>query len=447
MTGSTITTRSEPASAPVGAGGLDEDADQPQKANVAVLALLTVAHTVVDAYATTVPALLPFWQQRFDLTYGLAGLITAMSNVTSSVAQPIVGMITDRGRDPRWIALACLVAALGVSATGLAHQYGLFLVLVVVGGLGVSAFHPQGYKLTGLYAGRSQGTATSWFLVGGNVGVALGPPIGAAVVLRLGLEGTVWLAIPGVAFATLIWWLLPRWAQRRTRVARATALPAQGGAPAPDQRQDRELAAAAAVRRLSLHRRTVAIGVLIALVAVRATVSSSLISFVPLYLVRVAGAGEERASQVLAGMLLVGAVATLGGGYVADRWGRTRTLAASLVVVPPLLLAFLALPATSLPAIAALIAAGAMITATFSITVVLAQELWYERRALASGVIVGLAFGLGGLLVPAVGKIADVWDLATALKVVAALPLVAIALVFALGLILNQRHVPLQATT
>src|SRR5438067_11533883 len=136
------------------------------RANVPLLVLLTLSHTIVDAYATTVPALLPFWQARFDLTYGLSGLITGISNVTSSVAQPLVGVLTDRGRNPRWIVLACLVAAAGISATGLVHAYPLFLALVVVGGLGVSGFHPQGYKLTGIYAGKRQALATSWFLVG-----------------------------------------------------------------------------------------------------------------------------------------------------------------------------------------------------------------------------------------------------------------------------------------
>ena len=94
-----------------------------------LLVLVTVAHLVVDACATTVPALLPFWQVRFGLTYGLAGLITAVANLTSSVAQPVVGLLTDRGRDARWIALAVAVAAVGAGLTGVAPQYGIFLGL------------------------------------------------------------------------------------------------------------------------------------------------------------------------------------------------------------------------------------------------------------------------------------------------------------------------------
>jgi FSR family fosmidomycin resistance protein-like MFS transporter len=396
-------------------------------ANVRMLALLTLAHVVVDTYATTVPSLLPFWQQRFALSYGLAGLITGIANVTSSVAQPLVGILTDRGRDPRWIAAACLVAATGVAATGLAPAFPIFLALVVTGGLGVSAFHPQGYKQVGQHAGHSQAAATSWFLVGGNVGVALGPLLGTAVVVHFGLGGTTLLLVPGLAFAALMWWLVPRWSRQAAAGAAARG---------PAARSDGAPGDVPAVAVLALRRRNVAIAVLVLIVAVRTIVSSSLISFVPLYFVRVAGADETVASRMLAGVLLAGAVATVAGGYLADRVGRMRVLALSLVPVPLLLIAFLRLPAGSPASTAALWLVGALITASFSITVVLAQELWYERRALASGLIVGSAFGVGGLLVPAVGSAADAWGLPAALHLLAVLPVLALALTGLLAAVL-----------
>ena len=405
--------------------------------NVRLLALLTLAHVVVDAYATTVPALLPFWQERFALSYALAGLIRAISDVTSSVAQPLVGILTDRGRDQRWIAVACLLTAVGVSLTGLAPGYGVFLASVVAGGLGVSAFHPQGYKLIALYAGNNPAVATSWFLVGGNVGVALGPLIGTAMALRFGVGGTGLLLVPGVIFAATMWWLLPRWS------AEAREHPGAGSPELDDGRakhmRSRQAGATAStlVAGFGINRRVWAVVVLVLFVALRSTISSSLISFVPLYYVRIAGTGEDVASLMLAGMLLTGAVATVAGGYLSDRFGRLRILTLSLVPVPPLILAFLWLPPNSPLAAAALWSVGALITGTFAITVVLAQELWYERRALASGLIVGSAFGMGGLLVPLVGRAADLWGLPAALQLLAALPVAALALLAVFGAILS----------
>lgn len=392
--------------------------------NVRLLALLTLAHVVVDAYASAVPALLPFWQERFGLSYALAGLIRAISDVTSSVAQPLVGVLTDRGRNPRWIAVACLLAALGVSATGLAPAFPLFMCCVVLGGLGVSGFHPQGYKLVGLHSGRSQATATSWFLVGGNLGVAIGPLMGTGVVLAFGVGGTAALFIPGAIFAAAMWWLLPAWSRTREQTAAEVA-----AARAAVQKED-------PVRRLASRRRLAAVVILVLFVALRSTVTSALVAFVPLYYVRVAGVGEGAASQVLAGVLLAGAVSTIAGGYLADRFGRMKLLAASLTPVPILLLLFVSAPPGSAHGTAALWAVSALVTGTFSVTVVLAQELWHERRALASGLVVGSAFGMGGLLVPLVGAVADRWGLPAAFHAVAVIPLVALGLLAVLAAIL-----------
>ena len=393
--------------------------------NVRLLALLTLAHVVVDAYASAVPALLPFWQERFGLSYALAGLIRAISDVTSSVAQPLVGILTDRGRNPRWVAAACLLAALGVSATGLAPAFPLFLVCVVAGGLGVSGFHPQGYKLVGLHSGRSQATATSWFLVGGNLGVAIGPLLGTGAVLAFGIGGTGALLIPGVVFAAALWWLVPAWSREREQSAAEVAADRAAKAQEADP-----------VRALARRRRVAAVLVLVVFVALRSTVTSALVAFVPLYYVRVAGVGEGVASQVLAGVLLAGAASTLAGGYLADRLGRMKVLAASLLPVPALLAFFVSATPGSAAGTAALWAVSALITGTFSVTVVLAQELWHERRALASGLVVGSAFGMGGLLVPLVGAVADGWGLPAAFQAAAVIPVVALGLLAVLATIL-----------
>ncbi|HEV2126902.1 MAG TPA: MFS transporter, partial [Chloroflexota bacterium] len=370
----------------------------------------------------------------------LAGLITGVANVTSSVAQPLVGILTDRGRDPRWIAIACLVAAAGITTTGLAPTFPVFLALVVLGGLGVSAFHPQGYKLTGLHAGRQQAAATSWFLVGGNVGVALGPLLGTAAVLHFGLPGTTALLIPGLVLTTTLWWLVPRWTgYPPTSQRRLSGRAARMGESLATGVVNVSVSVPPAVLGLTARRRLVAVVVLVVLVAVRATLSTSLTSFIPLYYVNVAGLGEDTASHVLAGMLLAGALATVAGGYIADRLGRLRVLAASLAAVPPCLFAFVAAQPGSLPSTAALWVAGALITSSFSITVVLAQELWYERRALASGVIVGFAFGMGGLLVPLVGAIADRWGLRAAFSLLVGLPIVPLALSIFLAVLMRRR--------
>jgi FSR family fosmidomycin resistance protein-like MFS transporter len=413
--------QTETTAPPADLDASDAPAPNSTGAHIPLLIAMTVAHAVVDTYATTVYPLLPFWQEKFDLSYGLAGLIAAVASLTGSVAQPLVGIVTDRGRDPRWVALSVATATIGIAVTGVMPAYPAFLAMVVIGGIGVAGFHPQGYKIVGSYAGRSSALATSWFLVGGNVGVALGPIVGTTLVLAFGAAGTLGLAPVGLAIAGYLWWAVPRW----TSVAPGDVRPRAQPTPPPPE-----------IAALSWARRVIALGVLVTLVALRSTISSSVNSYVPLYFVREAGQTQEFASQVLSVMLLIGAGATLVGGHLADRYGRLRALAVTLAGVPFTVAGFLSLPGASPIAIALLWASGALIMAGFSITVVLAQELWFERRALASGLIVGFAFGMGGLLVPGVGEIADKYDLKTALMAVGTLATVPLLLTGIVGWLL-----------
>ena len=66
---------------------------------------------------------------------------------------------------------------------------------MVVSGLGVAAFHPEGAKFAGLASRERQGRGMSLFSVGGNAGFALGPLLTTPLVLIFGLSGTLALAV------------------------------------------------------------------------------------------------------------------------------------------------------------------------------------------------------------------------------------------------------------
>ena len=78
------------------------------------------------------------------------------------------------------------------------------MALVVVMGLGVASWHPEGYKTATGVAGDRKATALSWFSLGGNVGLALGPPVITSLVTGLALwwiglpNPTLWAVVVGV---------------------------------------------------------------------------------------------------------------------------------------------------------------------------------------------------------------------------------------------------------
>jgi MFS transporter, FSR family, fosmidomycin resistance protein len=62
---------------------------------------------------------------------------------------------------------------------------------------------------------------------------------------------------------------------------------------------------------------------------------------------------------------------------------------------------------------------------SFSVTVVAAQEAIPDNKALAAGLTMGFAGGIGGLAVIGIGNIADSWGFSAAIFILFLLPLLA----------------------
>jgi len=280
----------------------------------------------------------------------------------------------------------------------------------VVSGLGVAAFHPEASRYANYVSGARRATGMSLFSVGGNAGFALGPVVVTPLVLLLGLPGVLVAGLLPVLMALAVWRELPRLRGFRPAPAGVTASDADPGA-VPDQWGPFARLAAA--------------------VGVRSVVYFGLSTFAPLYLVAGLEASKAQANAALAVMLVAGAAGTLVGGRLADRIGRRPVFAVSTLAIAPLVVAFLAAP-TQAVAVPVLAVIGAMIIATFSVTVVMGQEYLPNRIGIASGVTLGLAIGVGGLGAAGLGLVADAAGLDAVMWILAGVPLLAGALALTL---------------
>jgi FSR family fosmidomycin resistance protein-like MFS transporter len=161
-------------------------------------------------------------------------------------------------------------------------------------------------------------------------------------------------------------------------------------------------------------------------IALRSFVYFGFVTFVPLYYIHVLHTSKATGSVALSVMLIGGAIGTLVGGRLADRFGRRNVLRGSMIVLPPLIVGFL----VSGPALAMVFAglAGAATIATFAVTIVMGQEYLPARIGVASGVTIGLSIGLGGVGAPLLGLLADAHGLTAVFEVIAVFPLIALVL-------------------
>jgi len=372
------------------------------------MAVVSSAHALADCCQGAVPALLPFLIAANGWSYATASALVLGGTVASSIVQPVFGHVADR-RSLSWLMPAGIfVAAVGVGLAAVAPSFPLTFAAVVVSGLGVAAFHPEGSRYANYLSGARRATGMSLFSLGGNAGFALGPAFVTPAVALLGLPGALLIAVPGTAVALWIALELPR--LNGFQPARgAAAGPGGSGLPArPDQDDDW-----ASFGRLGV------------VIAARTFLFYGMLTFVPLYFVDVLGRSEATGNTALVVFLAGGAVGTLVGGRLADRIGRRPVVIGSLALATPLVLAFLAAPAAV--ATPLLFVAGAAVISSFSVTVVMGQEYLPNRIGVASGVTLGLAIGLGGLGAPLLGLLADAHGLELALFVAALLPIVGVA--------------------
>jgi len=368
------------------------------------MAALSGGHLAVDFASGAVPAMLPLFKDRFGLSYALTAAIMLCATAASSLVQPLFGLFSDR-RGALWLLPAGVgIAGIGTALAALTHVYVLVLVCVFLTGLGVAAFHPEGAKFASFASGRKRASGMALFNIGGNMGYALGPIVIAPLIYWHGLSSAAVVAIPISIGAVAIGRTLPY---------------LRGIVPA---RAGRE-AAAAVEQRGSL-------GVLLTVVVLRSVAFFGLLTFAPLYLSSgsVTGQwhGHSLSHWVLPLVLSAGAVGTLTLGPVADRIGLTRTLLLTQAAIAPLIVVFVL--RGGIVGVVALMGVAVCVVGTYGVTMVLSQQYLPRHVALASGLNVGLAVGLGGVAAVCLGLVADAIDLRTALFVSAGAPVLGVLL-------------------
>ena len=358
--------------------------------------LMASAHMMVDGYGNILAPLLPLLITRLDLSLAAAGTMTMLYQLSASVAQVGFGHLADRWR-PRVLVMAGpVVSVVVLSFIGASTTTWMLAGILVLGGLGGAAFHPPAATLAHQLGGTRPGLAMSVYISGGTLGFALGPLMFAPFAEHFGMNWTPILALPGLV---VIGFFLAR--------VPSVEWSSHGGE---------------GLRALRPYARP--LGLLYAIVVLRTMTAIAFATFLPVMLTR-RGMSVSAAGAIVAAYLFAGGMGGFLGGPAADRWGPRRVIAWSLMASTPFL--FAAPLLEGVPFFIVLAIGGFFLQSTLPVNVVFGQALAPVSAATVSSLMMGFAWGTGGMTVPLTGFIADRIGIETTLLALSVVPLAAAA--------------------
>ncbi|NOX33850.1 MAG: MFS transporter [Deltaproteobacteria bacterium] len=365
--------------------------------NYNIIFVLTLVHFTGDFYSSFFTPLLPVFVDKLGLTLAKVGLITGMVRLFSFVVQPVTGYLADRHETRGFILTGLFLAFFFIPFSGVAPNFWVLLLVLCLGSIGSSMFHPSTTGMVPLYSGNKTGFCLSVYNTGGTFAFALGPVFITWYVEGFGLEKMPYtLGLGAIAFFFCIRYL-----------------------PVPVTENLLHLGFLGSIKETlgKVYKPILLIWVVMVL---RAVTGQTFITFMPIYL---AGKGHDLVSVGLIVSLFImgGTLSGLLAGYFADKIGFKKIFFVSHAFMAPALLLYIYLPGPFVYIGSFL--AGFCVLASLPLGVVMAQKLAPKSRSMVSSLMMGFAYGLGGAISPFIGKLADIYGLENILFYSAFIPI------------------------
>lgn len=372
-----------------------------------ILVAISSVHLMNDMMQSVITALFPVLKDSLQLNLSQIGWIAFTMNMTSSVLQPVVGLISDKRPAPWMLPFGMLSSMVGMVGLAFAPSFLWVLFAVVFIGLGSAVFHPEGSRVVHLAAGNRRAFSQSIYQVGGNFGHMLGPLMTMIIFIPLGQKGAIWGTLLAATAIIILLKVVP-WYKEQLAIHKGM--------------MQKKKAAGRAMAALSPKVIAFALSILFAIVFARSWYAAAIGNFYQFYVVETYGLSIKHAQIPLFLFLAAGVAGTFCGGIMADRIGRKKMMLLSILGAAPFALLLPHLPLVWVyPLIVVL---GFVLQSGFSVSVVYAQELMPGKVGTASGLITGLAFGMGGLGAVVLGYLADSHSLSFVMAACSVLPLI-----------------------
>lgn len=385
-----------------------------QRMNVKIIFALTLVHFMGDFYSSFIAPLLPAFVDKLSLSMTQVGIIMGIIRFLAFIVQPSIGYVADRYPTRSFALGGLLLTVLFIPLSGLSPSFFVLILLLAFGSVGSSIFHPSITGMVPVYAGRNSGFSMSIFNTGGTFAFGVGPLFITWFVAQYGLSAMPATMLIGLGALIFLYRVIPT-------------------------PEDQELKTSGFISSLkdTLGEVWKAVLLIWCVMVLRAVVGQSFMTFMPVLLAQ-KGYPLVAVGGVISLFVVAGTLSGLTAGYLADKTGFKPIFYWAHGLMTPALLLFLNLSGSWIYLGA--FTAGLFVLATLPIGVVMAQELAPRGRSMVASLMMGFAYGLGGVISPVIGKLSDLFSIQTVLLYVAFIPLLTLVIIFFFPDVGREKH-------
>ena len=385
-----------------------------QRTNVKIIFALTLFHFIGDFYSSFIAPLLPAFVDKLSLSMAQVGIAIGIMRFLAFIVQPSIGYVADRYPTRSFALGGLLLTVLFIPLSGLSPSFFVLTLLLAFGSIGSSMFHPSITGMVPVYAGRNSGFSMSIFNAGGTFAFSVGPLFITWFVAQYGLSAMPATMLIGLGALIYLYRVIPT-------------------------PENQELKTSGFINSLkdTLGEVWKAVFLIWCVMVLRAVVGQSFMTFMPVLLAQ-KGYPLVAVGGVISLFVVAGTLSGLTAGYLADKIGFKSIFYWTHGLMTPALLLFLNLSGSWIYLGA--FTAGLFVLATLPLGVVMAQELAPRGRSMVASLMMGFAYGLGGVVSPVIGKLSDLFSIQTVLLYVTFIPLLTLVIIFFFPDVGRKKH-------
>ena len=369
--------------------------------------LLAMGHFFNDFYCNFLPILLPILIPKLGLSLTLSGALVMVMSLSANVLQPVFGYFMDKYNFNKIMPLIIPFGAVFICLTNWASNFIVLAVLIGLSGLAVSTFHPMGAGLVSKVAPDGKiSTCISIFVAGGSFGFALAPILLVYFMQMYSLDYLPILIIPAIILGILMY---------SSGLSKARFVNEQVA-------KNMHFNLAQILQNKPLMLLNISMGL-------RAWLFTALVTFLPLWAIE-KGCDNTLSGWILTIYLCGSVIGGLIGGALNDKIGYKKVILWALIFTLIPTMYFLFTQQIDILMYIALFVGGGLVMAANPGAIVWGQDLLPDNPGMASGMMLGLSFGLGGFGTMLTGSLAESYGLTMALALTAILLVISIVLVY-----------------